>query len=139
MHNDSTTVKAFGRIPGKTRTGLELARGNSKDHRPDLKQSLFSLIISSDGSVPIHYEANPGNRTDDTTHIETWNTIRNIAGTSGFLYVADCKVCTSKQLAYIVGEGGLLITSMPDTWVESKTFKRELRAEKKAKRRSNSR
>ncbi len=29
VHNDSTTVKAYGRIPGKTRTGLELARGNS--------------------------------------------------------------------------------------------------------------
>jgi transposase len=135
VHNDSTTVKAYGKIHGKTRTGLELARGKSKDHRPDLKQLLFSLTISSDGAVPIHYKAYPGNRTDDTTHIETWNTIRTIAGTSGFLYVADCKVCTSKQLAYIVAEGGRVITSMPDTWMESKTFKQELRAEQKAKRR----
>jgi len=39
IHNDSTTVKAFGKIAGKTKTGLELKRGNSKDHRPDLKQS----------------------------------------------------------------------------------------------------
>jgi transposase len=96
---------------------------------------LFSLTISSDGAVPIHYKAYPGNRTDDTTHIETWNTIRTIAGTSGFLYVADCKVCTAKQLAYIVAEGGRVITTMPETWSESKTFKQELRAEKKAKRR----
>jgi len=135
VHNDSTTVKAYGRIPGKTRTGLELAHGVSKDHRPDLKQLLFSLTVSSDGAVPIHYKAYPGNRTDDTTHIETWNTIRNIAGTPGFLYVADCKVCTSKQLTYIVGEGGRVITTMPDTWSESKTFKQELRAQKKATRR----
>jgi len=135
VHNDSTTVKAYGKIAGKTQTGLALARGKSKDHRPDLKQLLFSLTISSDGAVPVHYKAYPGNRTDDTTHIETWNTIRNIAGTSGFLYVADCKVCTSKQLAYIVGEGGRVITTMPDTWIESKTFKQELRAEKKARRR----
>jgi len=54
VHNDSTTVKAYGKIQGKTRTGLELARGKSKDHRPDLKQLLFSLTISSDGAVPIH-------------------------------------------------------------------------------------
>ena len=135
VHNDSTTVKAYGKIPGKTRTGLQLARGKSKDHRPDLKQLLFSLTISSDGAVPVHYKAYPGNRTDDTTHIETWNTIRNIAGTPGFLYVADCKVCTSKQLAYIVGEGGRVITTMPDTWIESKTFKQDLRVEKKTKRR----
>lgn len=29
IHNDSTTVKAFGRIPGLTRTGLELRKGHS--------------------------------------------------------------------------------------------------------------
>jgi transposase len=139
VHNDSTTIKAYGRIPGKTRTGLYLARGKSKDHRPDLKQLLFSLTISSDGAVPIHYKAYPGNRTDDTTHIETWKTIRNIAGTPTFLYVADCKVCTSKQLAYIVGEGGRVITTMPETWIESKTFKQELRVEEKTKRRILSR
>ena len=28
--------KAYGQIPGKTKTGLELKRGKSKDHRPDL-------------------------------------------------------------------------------------------------------
>ena len=104
VHNDSTTVKAYGKIPGRTKTGLKLAQGNSKDHRPDLKQLVFSLSVSSDGAVPVHYKTYPGNRTDDTTHIETWNTVRRIAGTHDFIYVADCKVCTSKQLGYIAGE-----------------------------------
>ena len=135
VHNDSTTVKAYGNIPGTTRTGLKMAQGHSKDHRPDLKQLLFTLTIASDGAVPVHYKVYPGNRTDDTTHIETWNTIRTIAQKPGFLYVADCKVCTLKQLAYIVKEGGRVITIMPETWKESRTFKQELRAEKKAKRR----
>lgn len=139
VHNDSTTVKAYGRIPGKTRTGLQLARGHSKDHRPDLKQLLFSLTVSSDGAVPVHYKAYPGNRTDDTTHIETWKTIRSLASNTSFLYVADCKVCTSKQLAYIVGEGGRVITTVPETWIECKTFKQELRAEQKDRRRILSR
>jgi transposase len=135
VHNDSTTVKAYGKISGKTRTGFHLARGKSKEHRPDLKQLLFSLTISSDGAVPIHYKTYPGNRTDDTTHIETWNTIRDIAGTHDFIYVADCKVCTSKQLAYIVGEDGRVITTVPETWKECSTFKQELRAHSKTKRR----
>ena len=135
IHNDSTTVKAYGKIPGTTRTGLKLARGNSKEHRPDLKQLVFSLTISSDGAVPVHYKTYPGNRTDDTTHIETWNTVRRIAGAPEFIYVADCKVCTSKQLSYIVGEGGRIITIMPNTWKESTTFKEELRLEKKNKKR----
>ncbi len=135
VHNDSTTVKAYGKIPGLTKTGLKLAHGNSKDHRPDLKQLVFSLSVSSDGAVPVHYKTYSGNRTDDTTHIETWNTVRRIAGTQSFIYVADCKVCTSKQLGYIVGEGGRVITIMPETWKESKTFKEGLRSEKKDKKR----
>lgn len=54
VHNDSTTVKAYGKIPGVTKNGLKMANGNSKEHRPDLKQLVFSLTISSDGAVPIH-------------------------------------------------------------------------------------
>ena len=134
IHNDSTTVKAYGKIGGTTRDGLRMANGKSKDHRPDLKQLLFSLTISSDGAVPVHYKTYPGNRTDDTTHIETWDSVRKIAGRSDFTYVADCKVCTQKQLLYIVANGGRVITVMPDTWKESKSFKDSLRTKKIARK-----
>ena len=134
IHNDSTTVKAYGKIAGTTRDGLKMANGKSKDHRPDLKQLLFSLTISSDGAIPVHYKTYPGNRTDDTTHIETWDTIRKIAGRSDFTYVADCKVCTQKQLSYIAANGGRVITVMPDTWKESKSFKDSLRTGKIARK-----
>jgi hypothetical protein len=119
MHNDSTSVKAYGRIPGTTRTGFFLAQGHSKDHRPDLKQLIYSLTISADGAVPVHYKTYPGNRTDDTTHIQTWTTLCGIAGRNDFLYVADCKVCSDEQLHHIVRYGGRVVTIMPDTWKES--------------------
>jgi transposase len=134
VRNNSTTVKTFGKIPDMTKTGLKLVQGKSKDHRPDLKQLVLSLSVSSDGAVPVHYKTYPGNRTHDTTHIETWNTVRIIANRNDFIYVADCKVCTSKQLGYIVGGGGRVITIMPETWKESKTFKEQLRFEKKEKK-----
>lgn len=134
IHNDSTTIKAFGRIPGKTRTGLELKKGNSKDHRPDLKQLVYCLSISADGAVPIHHKAYAGNRTDDTTHIETWNTIRKIVKKTDFLYVADCKVCTNKQLFHIVDKGGRVVTIIPETWGEVEHFKDELRSKIKARK-----
>ena len=126
LHNDSTTVKAYGKIAGVTKDGLRMARGKGKDHRPDLVHLVFSLTISSDGAVPVHYKTYPGNRTDDTTHIETWNTVKEIAGRSDFIYVADSKVCTSKQLTHIVANGGRVITVMPNTWGETKNFKDEL-------------
>ncbi len=96
IHNDSTTVKACGSYPVGASSGLELKKGNSKDHRPDLKQLVFSLSVSADGAVPIHHKAYSGNRTDDTTHIETWNTICKITPTINFLYVADSKLCTDE-------------------------------------------
>lgn len=71
LHNDSTSVKTTGKMLGKTRSGLYFAQGHSKDHRPDLKQVIYSLTISADGGIPIHFKAYPGNTTDDTTHIET--------------------------------------------------------------------
>ncbi len=133
IHNDSTTVKAFGEMLGKTITGLELKRGNSKDHRPDLKQLVFSLSVSSDGAVPVHYKCYSGNRTDDTTHIETWNDLCKIVSDPGFIYVADSKLCTDKQLNHIVKNRGRAITIIPETWNEVASFKETLRKQRKAK------
>jgi len=134
LHNDSTTVKAFGKIPGKTISGLVLKKGHSKDHRHDLRQLVFSLSISSDGAVPIHHKCYPGNLTDDKTHIETWNFLRQINRKPDFLYVADSKLCTDEQLHYIVNEGGRAITIIPETWGEVDSFKKILRNTVKAKK-----
>ena len=133
ISNDLTSLKAFGRYPGRTKTGLELKRGISKDHRPDLKQLIFSLSIAGDGAVPIHYKCYPGNVTDDKTHIETWNSLLKITGYPDFLYVADSKLCTDGQLSYIVDSGGRVVTIIPETWNEVESFKEKLRKTKKAK------
>ena len=133
LSNDATSIKAFGRYPGKTTTGLQLKKGNSKDHRPDLKQLVFSLSIAGDGAVPIHYKCYPGNVTDDKTHIETWNSLRRITSRPDFLYVADSKLCTDEQLSYIVNNGGRVVTIIPETWKEAKSFKETLKQTKKAK------
>lgn len=127
IHNDSTTIKAYGKIPGETKSGVKLAKGHSKDHRPDLKQIVYSLTIAEDGAVPIHHKTYAGNRTDDTTHIETWNTIRKFYNKTDFLYVADCKLCTSHQLEYITERDGRVITLIPKSWKEVKEYKDFLR------------
>ena len=134
IHNDSTSIKAHGKYPEKTRSGVELKQGKSKDHRPDLKQLVFSLSLSADGAVPVHHKVYAGNRTDDTTHIETWNDIRKIAPGPDFLYVADSKLCSDEQLSYIVGKGGRAITIMPETWGEVAEFKSVLRTTRKTKK-----
>ena len=87
LHNDSTSIKTCGQMPGKTSSGMQFLRGHSKDHRPDLKQIVFSLSLTADGAVPIHFKAYSGNRTDDTTNIQTWKQLRELAGVADFLYV----------------------------------------------------
>ena len=135
LHNDSTTVRTTGRMPAGSLAGLAFEHGHSKDHRPDLKQIVFNLTISADGAVPVHCKTYPGNRTDDTIHIETWSALRDIAGRGDFLYVADSKLCTSKQLSFIVGNGGRVVTMVPQTWKEVKTFRESMRVSPKSKKR----
>lgn len=127
LHNDSTSVKAFGEYPGRTTTGLELKKGKSKDHRPNLKQLIYTLTISADGAIPVHYKTYPGNTNDDSTHIETWNTLCRLTENPNFLYVADCKLCSDNQLNHISENRGRALCPIPEYWNEVVEFKERLR------------
>ncbi len=43
---------------------IAIAKGYSRDHRPDLKQCLLDLIVSSDGDIPIFMRGGSGNESD---------------------------------------------------------------------------
>jgi len=135
LHNDSTTVTVYGeykqnRSIRNGKPSLALLRGHNKDYRPDLKQLLFTLTVSRDGAVPIHYKGYDGNTTDDKTHIQTWEALRRITGRSDFIYVADAKLCTREQMAYIAKEGGRFISVLPETRKECEWFKTWFRSHK---------
>lgn len=59
FHQDTTTVTFSGDYSsqppvGHTNRPPRIAFGYNKDHRPDLKQLLYSITITADGAVPIH-------------------------------------------------------------------------------------
>ena len=56
----------MARVRGKRTPAVVL--GFNKDHRPDLKQLLYKLTVSSDGSVPIAFGVDSGNVNDEKTH-----------------------------------------------------------------------
>jgi hypothetical protein len=127
LHNDSTTVTVTGNYPdadGRERGGKPtpaIRHGHNKDFRPDLKQLLFILTISADGAVPIAYRVADGNTPDDVTHIPTWDQLRALVGSAGFLYVADSKLCSKQAMSHIASHGGRFVTVVPhgrreDTW-----------------------
>jgi transposase len=133
LHNDSTTVTFSGQYPeadGTPRRGRPTHRityGTNKDHRDDLKQLLFILTTTADGSVPIWAHVDHGNTTDDVTHIRTWDTLRKLTGRADFLYVADCKLCSAQNLRHITEQGGRFVTVIPATWGEHAQFYEWLR------------
>lgn len=82
--------------------------------------------MSSDGAVPVHFKVDDGNVGDPATHIETWSMLRQIVGSSKFLYVADCKLCTSDNMRYIDGQHGSFITVPPKSRKELDKLKDKL-------------
>jgi transposase len=125
IHSDSTSIKFYGAYQEQSRKGVQLTRGHSKDHRPDLKQLLYNLSVARDGSIPIHFKTHDGHKTDDTLHIENWLTLRGLVGGSAFLYVADSKLCTTDNMMRIDREHGRFVTIVPRTRAETHTFAHE--------------
>jgi transposase len=134
LHNDSTTITFHGNYADAseegTRSGqttLAITWGHNKDHRPDLKQLLYILTVSDDGGVPVHFRVESGNTVDDQTHQETWELLCELAGRRDFLYVADCKLATAENMAYLHQRGGRFITVLPKTRGEDPAFRQTLR------------
>jgi transposase len=133
LHNDSTTVSFSGGYADAAEEGHRAGRvtpaitwGHSKDHRPDLKQLLFTLTVTQDGHVPVYFTSSGGNVADDQTHCATWDLLCQLVGRVDFLYVADCKLASEENLGHIARPGGRFITVMPRTHREDKTFRARL-------------
>jgi transposase len=122
IHNDTTSVMVRGAYDHQNPKALQLKRGHSKERRPDLKQLVYSLCVTNDGAVPVHFKAYDGNQTDDGIHLETWNRLRTLLQHPHFIYVADCKLCTEKNLRTIDGERGFFVTVIPKNRSEVAAF-----------------
>ncbi len=126
IHHDTTTVTFHGQYRGSRREP-RITHGVNKDHRPDLKQLVFGLNVTADGAVPVSHEVHSGNRTDDTVHRNNVDRLREILGRDDFIYVADSKLCTRKNLAHVAQYGGTFVTVLPQTRAEDKRFRKALR------------
>jgi transposase len=127
FHQDTTTVTFSGDYahqsdPARPNRPPRITFGYNKDHRPDLKQLLYSVTIGSDGAVPLHAKIYDGNTTDDAVHLDTWSFLKQIVGSSDFLYVADSKLCSRANMGFIAAQKGRFLTVMPRTRNEAEWF-----------------
>src|SRR5436305_12088163 len=134
LHNDSTTVSFYGAYDEAAEESEHRGRpthaitwGHSKARRPDLKQLLYTLTVTSDGHVPVSFASASGNTVDDRTHIATWDLLHELIGRADFLYVADCKLASSENLSHIATRGGRFVTVLPRGRSEDVAFRRRLR------------
>ena len=129
FHNDATSVSFCGSYRAASgrkirgRSAQVITYGHSKAHRPDLKQLLLFLTMSADGNIPVAFRCADGNASESRSHIETWNTLRAVAGRSDFLYVADSKLCSRQNMQEIERAGGRFVTVMPRSRLEDEEFR----------------
>jgi transposase len=133
LHNDSTTIRFFGDYDGfdqpqirRGKATVAIRQGHSKDHRPDLKQLLYILTVTDDGGVPVYFTTDNGDRNDDVTHVPTWDLLHQLTGRADFLYIADCKLASAKNLGHIDRQGGRFITILPKNRTEPRAMNKTL-------------
>jgi transposase len=133
LHNDSTTITLHGAYADAAReekrgqrTRMAITWGYNKDHRPDLKQLLYILTVARDGAVPVYFQVASGNVVDDQTHCATWDLLCRLTGRRNFLYVADCKLASTENMAYIHQHQGRFLTVLPRTRSEDRVFRDSL-------------
>ena len=124
LHGDTTSMSFYGhyrRYRGapdeEEGSRLEITRGYSKDHRPDLKQVIFGMVTAH--GIPLLASPENGNLDD-----KTWNakTIAKLAESlpkqklSQILYIADSAAVTSKNLPLFDEHGVRFISRLPNTF-----------------------
>ncbi len=130
LHNDSTTITFHGDYESaerertlRGRLRLAVTWGHNKDHRPDLKQLLYILTVTGDGAIPVQFRVESGNATDDRSHQGTWELLCQLTGRRDFLYIADCKLATTENMAYLHQRGGRFLSVLPRTRGEDAAFR----------------
>jgi transposase len=101
-HLDTTSMHVHGEYDGhRYEPGIGLVEfGYSKDHRPDIKQFMISLMSSSDGDVPLLAKTIAGNTSDKTHFQEVLKELEEQIKDADYqsYYVADSAMYTASTL-----------------------------------------
>ena len=116
---DTTSVSVYGEY--NSAADLKITNGYSKDHRPDLKQFLVSMLCV-DRNIPIFGKAEDGNASDKKLNHTILSSISKHMHHHGiepgaFIYIADSAMVTEENLVAL-GADTLFITRLPANYKE---------------------
>ena len=100
-----------------------MARGYSRDHRPDCEQMVIALIVNSEGFL-FSYETFNGNRADVSTMETILRMVERKYGKTRRIWVLDCGIVSDENLAAIRKRGGQYLVGTPRS--QMKQFEEEL-------------
>lgn len=120
---DTTSLSVEGEYDRETGDGvMKLTHGYSKDHRPDLKQAVLSLVTSGSSAIPIWMEPLDGNSSDKKSFHETIKKVRDfqkqIKNCPDFKWVADSALYTKDKL--LKQTDYLWLSRVPETIKEAR-------------------
>jgi len=119
VHFDTTSRSVYGDYEPDGSDPFEITYGHSKDHRPDLKQFLISMLCV-DRNVPIFGKIEDGNASDKRVNNDVLSEISKYMavhglGSGAFIYIGDSAVITKRNLKTI-GKDVLFISRLPATF-----------------------
>lgn len=121
VHFDTTSRSVYGDYETYGNDPFEITYGHSKDHRPDLKQFLISMLCV-DRNVPVFGKIEDGNASDKSLNNDVLSEISKYMavhglGAGAFIYVADSAAVTKKNLK-TMGKNILFISRLPANFKE---------------------
>ena len=123
-HLDSTSFHVDGDYSNASEDEncIQLVRGYSRDHRPELNQAILNLLVENQAGIPLYMKPASGNSNDKEgfnriikEHLNSFKSAQNnpylIMDAAG--YIAD-------NLTYVHEQGRYLISRVPQTIKEAK-------------------
>lgn len=120
VHFDTTSVSVYGEYEPSPDDPFAVTFGHSKDHRPDLKQFVLSMLCV-DRNVPIFGKTEDGNSSDKSLNNVILSELscrmaKHGLGTGSYIYVADSALVSEINLRAL--DGTLFISRLPSTYNE---------------------
>lgn len=102
-HLDTTSFSVHGQYERDDEAQtIEITHGYSKDHRPDLKQAVLSLVVNGPSAMPLWVEALDGNSSDKVSFHQTIARVeqfrRQLDVAAPFKWIADSALYSQDKL-----------------------------------------
>ena len=129
IHGDTTSKSFYGAFENLDMDVFApiVTFGNTKDHRPDLKQLIFGVGTTADG-IPVVGEVADGNESDKTLNGRWVKSLKSVLGKDiqdFLLYIADSALVTTPNLSLMREYHIDLISRLPGNFNLEEELKRK--------------